>query len=76
MDKNYRKHFSYNEFVGEMTSKNCYGLPSSCWLYVVCNEIGWFQTLSDRYASARKFLVLEKFSKVRNSFHVIGMNKN
>ena len=76
MDKNYKKHFSYNEFVREMGSKNCFDVPSSCWLYIACNEVGWFQTLSDRYPFLRKFLGLKQFSKVRILFHVLWINEN
>ena len=76
MDKNYKKHFSYNEFVREMGFKNCHDIPSSCWLYIACNEVGWFQTLSDRYPSLRKFLGLKQFSKVRILFHELWMNEN
>ena len=76
VDKNYKKHFSYNEFVREMGFKNCHDIPSSCWLYIACNEVGWFQTLSDRYPSLRKFLGLKQFSKVRILFHELWMNEN
>ena len=59
-----------------MGFKNCHNLPSSCWLYVACNEVGWFQTLSDRYPFLRKFLGLKQFSKVRILFHDLWMNEN
>ena len=48
-----------------MSFKNCHDLPSSCWLYTGCNEVGFWPTFSDRYPSLKKYLSLKQFSQVK-----------
>ena len=60
-----KKHFSYDQLVSDIQVRNCLGdFPTTCWMYLACNEFGWFQTFGDRYPSLKKYLSLKQFSQV------------
>ena len=56
-------HFSYNTFVTEISSRSCRKTPSVCWLYLACNELGWFQTFNTNN-TLRRYLGVDHFSKL------------
>ena len=56
-------HFSYNTFITEISSRSCGKMPSVCWLYLACNELGWFQTFNTNN-TLRRYLGVEHFSKM------------
>ena len=61
--KNLTNHFSYHAFVTEISSRSCGDTPSVCWLYLACNELGWFQTFN-RNNTLGRYLGVEHFSKI------------
>ena len=61
--KNFMSHFSYHTFVTEISTRSCGQLPSVCWLYLACNELGWFQTFNTNN-TLRRYLGVEHFSKM------------
>ena len=46
-----------------MSSRSCGHLPSVCWLYLACNELGWFQTFNTNN-TLRRYLGVAHFSKL------------
>ena len=56
-------HFSYKTFITEISSRSCEKTPSVCWLYLACNELGWFQTFNTN-STLRRYLGVDHFSKL------------